>query len=497
MFCSQNFSGLKGATLGLSALAMLLSAPSYAATSLKLSDVITSKGDGNINLFKDITAAQLEEYRVSNSGAVVLAIDVNEAADGTEKASSQAVTFKRVVLSVTVGGVVKTYPVFSTQTKAIVAEATGTVRAQYYTAVGDTGANRFNAINRIQEEFDSTITIPVDVNLASATAATVQIDLLLTNTSLGDPEAFYDFSNGFEGLAIVNGADAQYLTVLAPGRAEAPAVIVTAQEQTGDLSTVRSLNYFPSSTGFYLVAYEDKFPNRGDYDFNDLTVAYQVTLGRNSNGDVVQISGNAYLVTRGADYDHDWHLRIALPDAVNGNLAVTSSMPYGGAVNAIAPTEFSGSVDLHAFSGTKALFKDAPFSVVNTLAEQVLKLGPKFEFSMTLSAPLSITAMAAAPFDPYLLVRNTGYEVHLPGENATVGSLNIRDHLTTFKDANGYPFAMLMPETWEPPIERVNMSSAYPEFSEFVVSAGTLKKSWYASPVTQKVKNINGMNWRW
>jgi len=35
---------------------------------------------------------------------------------------------------------------------------------------------------------------------------------------------------------------------------------------------------YPSNSGYYVVAYEDMYPSPGDYDFNDLAVAYRLQL---------------------------------------------------------------------------------------------------------------------------------------------------------------------------------------------------------------------------
>ena len=69
-------------------------------SSVVLTDVIKSQGTGNIDLFKDVTAQQLEALRLDNGGALVFAVDINEDASGSEKASSQGVAIKSVTLTV-------------------------------------------------------------------------------------------------------------------------------------------------------------------------------------------------------------------------------------------------------------------------------------------------------------------------------------------------------------------------------------------------------------
>jgi hypothetical protein len=183
-----------------------------AIESLKLTDPIKSNGIGDINLLKDISSLDLEAYRNENNSILVLGVDVNEAADGTEKSSSQGITIKSVALNVILSdGSSFTFTDFYTETKVTVAEEGMTERYTFYTNIGDTGSNRITSSNSVQAAFDSTIKIPIDIDLSSAIVATIDIMLLKTNTSLGDPEAFYDYSNGFEDLAILNNTDSEFL----------------------------------------------------------------------------------------------------------------------------------------------------------------------------------------------------------------------------------------------------------------------------------------------
>lgn len=471
--------------------------PSFAAVqSVVLTDVVRSTGVGNIDLLKDVTVAQIEEYRQNNSGYLAFAVDVNEAANGTEKADSQGVALKSVVLTATVAGINHTYSSFSTETKTLLAEGTGTTRVEHYTLLGDTGSNRITSGNSIVDRFDSTIRLEVPESLAGATAVRLDVVFLTTNVSLGDPEAFYDFTNGFEDLAILTYADAVYLDDLAPGREEAPAVVLTNPPAPDPLQ-VAAWTYYPALNSYYLVAYEDKYPSKGDYDFNDLTVAYQVQVGTNLDGNIVKIEGVAVLVTRGADYNNDWHLLLGLPAGASG----TSSRTVRNDPNASTTTKpneaFSGSVDLLMFEDTRYIFIDQNYDFVNTLAAQAIKRGPKATFSVTLDTPIATTQLGAAPFDPYLYVHQTGYEIHLPGQAPTPGSANLRDGYTTFKDGSGLPFSMIVPDGWLPPLEMTDMGLAYPELVTYVNSGGKQKTTWYLNPSPGKIKNMTSGDWSW
>ncbi len=64
--------------------------------------------------------------------------------------------------------------------------------------------------------------------------------------------------------------------------------------------------------------------------------------------------------------------------------------------------------------------------------------------------------------------------VHNSGEKIQLLQVN-----PAFKDADGYPFGMLMPVDWLPPLEYFSISTIYPLFDSFVASQGTRDLDWY------------------
>jgi len=474
-----------------------------AQESVRLTDVVKSSGTGNINFFKDVTAEQLEQLRLDNGGVIVIGVDVNESANGTEKSSTQAVTLGSLTLTVTYSdSTQKVYDMASgcctTETQALVAEAPDTLRLPHYTLLGETGSSRITASNTIQGAFDSTIKIQVDSSLydpaqgIEATSAIASIAWLDTNTDLGDPEAFYDYTNGFEDLALLNAVDTEFIDDYGAGQDEAVAVILTNPPEVVDPQAITTWNYFPSASSYYLVGYEDLYPKKGDYDFNDLTVAYQVRYGLNSDSEVVTIRGTAYLITRGAGFNHDWHLKIPLPGNTTATLTCTTLLIPGDDYSfqdcSPAGSAFiSGTADIQVFSNTANIFAD-PLGAVqtNTLKGQAFVKGPKSTFRVELDTPLPASSIGAAPYDPYLFVHNSGEKIQLLQVNPA------------FKDENGYPFGMLMPVDWLPPLEYFSISTIYPLFDSFVASEATENIDWYNTFLSNYVVAAPTIDvWQW
>lgn len=489
---------------------LTLSTSAVALDSVQLTDVIKSQGTGNIDLFKDVSAEQLEQYRLDNGGMLVLAVDINENSSGSETSTSQGVAVKRVVLDIMFDDGSQLLLDSSsspdccfTETQALVAEAPSETRELYYTLLGESGSSRIAATNATQEIFDGALKIEVsqalfDPTAKSAVSADLQIVLLQTSDQLGDPEEYYDFSGGFEDLALLNAEDAAFIDDYGAGREEAPAVILTNPPPEVDSYVIASWNYFPSAASFFVVGYEDLYPNKGDYDFNDLTVAYRVKYGLNSEGAVVALQGLAYLITRGSAYSHDWHLAISLPPGVGGVLTCSvtpddrnpeAQVPCPGQGDALQ----DGLLDLPVFEDTLNLFPDPAGSLfVNTqrLYTEPWNLkffpGPRADFRLDFDLPLSAAEIPSAPYDPYLFVRDTGQQVRLMEVDPE------------YQDIDGYPFGMLLTDSWQPPLEFTDTADAYPFFDDFVATEGASSSDWYLENLLDFIVEIpDSSGWAW
>lgn len=475
-----------------------------AISSTRLKDVI-AQGHGEIDLLhaavqsNSLSMAKLEQFRLDNGGQLAFAVDVNENASGSESSHSQGVAIEYARVEITIGSQVHTFDRFSTHTQSVLAPAGENSRSLFYTLIGDSGSRLITGstgsdINN--SSFDATIRIPVDIDIGSASSAKLIVQLLETNDALGDPEAFYDFSGGFEDLAIVTATDATALDQTAAGRTDAP--LVTLSDTSEEVSSDSRI-YLPASDQYYVVAYEDQFPNKGDYDFNDVVVAYRVYYVLNPQSQVVGMGGEGFLVARGGGFVNDWHLRLALPSSASGSIQMQVFEP-----DSMAPLaeysytrSFWGAVDMEVFMQCNRLWTDGDRPFVNTLRDQTLIRGHRFAFSVQLDQVLPSGQVPSPPFDPYLYVHNTGYEVHLPN-NAPVmsGSHNVRDGLNSFTDVSGYPFALILPQDWQVPIESIDLGMAYPELIEYVRGNQGVG-DWYLRPSPLRTKPTHANTWKW
>ena len=125
MKLSSIINNKKGFLIALLGLSLLIPATAMALVSIKLNDVIKANGSGNIDLLipfqtkHTIDGPVLGQFRQNNNGDLVFAVDINEAASGTEKASSQGVAIGSAELVIIIDGVEYRYSQFSTRSTSM------------------------------------------------------------------------------------------------------------------------------------------------------------------------------------------------------------------------------------------------------------------------------------------------------------------------------------------------------------------------------------------
>jgi len=69
-------------------------------------------------------------------------------------------------------------------------------------------------------------------------------------------------------------------------------------------------NYYPSESNYGTLAFEDLWPNQGDYDMNDIVIDYLFNQVTNSQNKVVSISGSLSLRAMGAGYRNGFGIQL-------------------------------------------------------------------------------------------------------------------------------------------------------------------------------------------
>ncbi|HON57149.1 MAG TPA: LruC domain-containing protein, partial [bacterium] len=235
---------------------------------------------------------------------------------------------------------------------------------------------------------------------------------------------------------------------------------------------------------YYTLAFEDLYPNVGDGDYNDFVCDYNVERILNSNNQITQIKLSSKALARGAGYTHKFKVKLKINGSAN--IIVNEYKPDGSKARNTVETTGSNNLDITLFQNTAEAFKNsAGVNISNPNATSMTVEGNYAEAVITLSSPAQnpVITSDTLPYNPYLYVNNTAKEIYL-------NSI----------DANGYPFALLVPTNWSWPKEAYPIDTnaaqinnklltniAYPLFQDWRLSGYNSKINWYDYPNERNV----------
>jgi len=248
----------------------------------------------------------------------------------------------------------------------------------------------------------------------------------------------------------------------------------------------RAFNRYTPAEGQYgTFMWEDLWPNKGDYDMNDLVMDYNVIEVTNADSEIVDVINNFYLRAAGAGFLNNG-FAIQYPSYWEVN-----SITEDGLDMAYIDTDNRTVI---FFENHRQVFNVSGGDWINTY--QPYPFIPTVTWSVTLSmtetskAKVVLPPWYQAPFNPFLLANGVrSHEIHLPDYPYTyemnTALLNTGDDASDpglgiyFRTANYLPWAILLAESCDYPIEMIQISDAFNYFVEWVQSDGTQKQDWY------------------
>jgi len=210
------------------------------------------------------------------------------------------------------------------------------------------------------------------------------------------------------------------------------------------------------------IAFEDLFlqAQAGDADYNDFLARYTVTEILDGDNKLVELNGWAKAAVKLAGYNHLFGMVIDFSG--QATLSVTYKDQNGLALpGGISNLPLSEKANIVLFPSTED------------------NIGYETEFTLSFAPHLEQDQVSRSPYDPYLYVYKTGFDIHLIGQEPLTGSNNSVD---TFQDAEGFPWALLVPSDWQHPPETVRIETVYPLFTQWRESFGAAASDWYLFP---------------
>lgn len=249
-------------------------------------------------------------------------------------------------------------------------------------------------------------------------------------------------------------------------------------------------NYYASSNLYGTLAFEDLWPAKGDYDFNDLVIDYNFNRISNAQNEVVTLRGKFVVRAIGASFKNGFGFMI---EGLDPN-----------AIASVEGTQLTEDYIILNNNGTEANQSNATFIVFdnawqhghgNTRPDQAFVTPDTLVLDIHLVEPIPASQFGIAPFNPFIIVNmDRGKEVHLPDYiptdlvNPDYFGQNFDDSQPAigkyYKTVENLPWALNFPSKFEYPIETVSIDLGHLKFIPWVLSDGVDYKDWY--------KNLTG-----
>ena len=222
-----------------------------------------------------------------------------------------------------------------------------------------------------------------------------------------------------------------------------------------------------SETTYRTYAYEDIWPNGGDYDLNDVIIEHKRAISFNSNNYVLKVEDTFVPVQQSGAATYSNAFAVQYVASQRGSI----ELPAG----AVDETETSSVI---LFPDAKSV-QGNEFTVTRTFADNTL---PKKNLESDLN-PFIIAQYTAGA--------DNRTEVHLPKKKATgkanAEQIGAEDDAYYINKDGKYPFAIMLPATtgtegpirFTPAKETVRIDLEYPDFAKWVESNGATNNDWY------------------
>ncbi|WP_157829165.1 LruC domain-containing protein [Colwellia sp. 75C3] len=257
----------------------------------------------------------------------------------------------------------------------------------------------------------------------------------------------------------------------------------------------------------YYIAFEDSWPEQGDYDMNDVVMLQNSSILLTDSYDVKQIEFQGELKALGASYHNGFAIQLdnILPSNVNTSLV---RFEINGVLQELSAIEEG--TDYLVIKITDDLRRHIQLTQTCKYyrTEKDCTNSSLMTFSVTVPfiTPIALNDFPQAPYNPFIFAQDATYhgdlffhpgrglEIHLknkiPTSKADVSRFGVAEDATQaasnyyYQTSAGLPWALAINpgsiEEWKHPIERVDMLQAYPNFKIFVESNGSKETSWFS-----------------
>ena len=267
-------------------------------------------------------------------------------------------------------------------------------------------------------------------------------------------------------------------------------------------------SYYPSESGYSTLAFEDRWPLEGDYDFNDMVVGYRFNQVLNAKNQVKDIKGEFVFPAAGAAYANAFAYELPVSPKAVESVKGTHLANEDGAYNYLQfnanGTEANQEKAVVFVTDDLSALLGGNVYIVNTEKGGKTAAQAEVKVDVTFVEPQA-AGLFAAPYNPFIVTNLNGLaietaslradgargvEVHLPNYAPTSladmsyfgekddGSEPDKGNWYTTRN-NGLPWALHVPGEFDHLFEREVVSDGYLHFIDWVASGGADYADWY------------------
>ncbi|WP_305462695.1 LruC domain-containing protein [Photobacterium leiognathi] len=286
--------------------------------------------------------------------------------------------------------------------------------------------------------------------------------------------------------------------------------------------TQESYLWYPSQGSYATLAFEDRWPNQDDYDFNDIVIQYRVGhVQETITGKLSRLSIDIALQAYGAGYNNGFAIKLdGIPsssiDTQNSYVIINNQYQASVLEEPDNPDDEAVLIFTDALKQFFSSECDNGFLRVDpncdldkdvTLqATMKIKLNTPIDYPENLHPYLN-PFIFAAPNDAHGFASppSRNLEIHLKdfspttkanaslfksgqdqSNNASV-NCGVENNCNSYRNSTGIPFAILVPSPWNNPIEGKSILSAYPDIESYIDSNGSSDDTWFNFPDASKI----------
>jgi len=251
-------------------------------------------------------------------------------------------------------------------------------------------------------------------------------------------------------------------------------------------------NYFPAD-GFGSLAFEDLWPGKGDYDFNDLVVDYRFTIVTNSANKVTEVLSTFVTRALGAEFANGFGFQFPGANILSSNVQVEGCKLLDNYItlNDNGTEANQNKVTVIVFDNAKKIMQSVSGFGVNVVPGTPYVKPDTMVVNIGFTPGVySISDLNLNNFNPFLIVnKERGKEIHLPNYAPTnladPAYFNTSEDASNpstgvyYKTAENLPWAINLASSYDYTIEGAMVTNAYTKFRNWAETSGLQFPDWY------------------